>query len=89
MVKTRNGKTNNQESAPAPLPKREVPGGAAKSATSREVVHDKDALYPAPREGVPFKSAWPESRENAFPPVPSPFAPPPRVLRGRWTNCRR
>lgn len=87
MVKTRNGKTNNQESAPAPLPKREVPGGAAKSATSREVVHDKDALYPAPREGVPFKSAWPESRENAFPPVPSPFAPPPTLWSGLVGNA--
>ena len=87
MVKTRNGKTNNQESAPAPLPKREVPGGDAKSATSREVVHDKDALYPAPREGVPFKSAWPESRENAFPPVPSPFAPPPTLWSGLVGNA--
>ena len=87
MVKTRNGKTNNQESAPAPSPKREVPGGAAKSATSREVVHDKDALYPAPREGVPFKSAWPESGENAFPPVPSPFAPPPTLWSGLVGNA--
>ena len=87
MVKTRNGKTNNQESASAPLSKREVPGGAAKSATSREVAHDKDALHPAPRGGAPFKSAWPESRENAFPPVPSPFAPPPTLWSGLVGNA--
>ena len=79
MVKTRNGKTNNQESAPAPLPKREVHGGAAQPTTSRDVVRDENALRPAQKGGAPFKSAWPESRETAFPPVPSPFAPPPTL----------
>lgn len=80
MVKTRNGKTNNQESAPAPLPKREVLGGTARSALPRDAAApDRDALLPAPRDGAPLKSAWPESTGNTFPPVPSPFAPPPTL----------
>ena len=87
MVKTRNGKTNNQESASAPLTKWETPGGAVKSATPREVAHDKDASHPAPRGGVPFKSAWSESRESTFPPVPSPFAPPPTLWAGPAENA--
>jgi len=79
MVKTRNGKMNNQGSAPVPLPKREVLGGSAKVPLSREPSQDRDALLPAPRNGAPLKSAWPESTGNAFPPVPSPFAPPPTL----------
>ena len=79
MVTTRNGNTNNQEPAPAPLPKREVLGGAAHPVTPRKSSQEREALLPAPRDRAPLKNAWPESRKSAFPPVPSPFAPPPAL----------
>ena len=79
MVTTRNGNTNNQDPAPAPSPKREVLGEASQPVVPRKSSQEREALLPAPRDRASLKSAWPESRKSTFPPVPSPFAPPPAL----------